>query len=173
MEPQAESATAAEPLVQAICQFAAEAALPEGVLSNLIAVAVLREYQNGDLLFRENATNDAILLMISGRVALEMNVPGRGNVRLLSLGAGDWLGWSALLGSGQMTTSAIVLADTRIAEFSAADIAELCEHNHSFGYHLMRHLAKALGNRLVATRLQLLDLFSNPGPTDRIDSCPT
>ena len=42
---------------------------------------------------------------------------------------------------------------------------QLCAANHEFGFHLMQRLASSLSKRLVATRLQLLDLFAETPPT--------
>jgi CRP-like cAMP-binding protein len=134
--------------------------LPEDVLGRLATVATLRGFPGGTTLFREGATNDQVMIVTVGRVALEMRVPGRGNVRVLSLGPGDMVAWSALVGGGRMTTSAVALEDTQVIAARAADILALCESDPAFGYRIMRQMAAALANRLVATRLQLLDLFA-------------
>jgi CRP-like cAMP-binding protein len=144
-------------------------ALAEGLLEQVAAAARLREFAAGSVLFREGARNDELMVIASGRVALDMQVPGRGDVRILSLGPGDMLAWSALVGGGRMTTSAVALEDTQVVAIRAADALALCEADLALGYHLMRQVAQALANRLVATRLQLLDLFADtvpvvPGP---------
>ena len=43
-------------------------------------------------------------------------------------------------------------------------LRQLCEAEHEVGYHIMRQLASALSRRLLATRLQLLDLFGEHVP---------
>jgi CRP-like cAMP-binding protein len=139
-------------------------ALAEGLLERVAAVARLREFAAGTVLFREQARNDELMVIASGRVALDMQVPGRGDVRILSLGPGDMLAWSALIGGGTMTTSAVALEDTEVVAIRAADALALCEADPALGYHLMRQVALALANRLVATRLQLLDLFADTVP---------
>ena len=139
-------------------------ALPESVLERVAALAALRDFPADTLLFREGARNDQLMIIAVGRVALDMQVPGRGGVRIMSLGPGDMVAWSALLGGGSMTTSAVALDDTQIVGIRAADALALCQSDPAFGYHLMRKLAQALANRLVATRLQLLDLFADTKP---------
>jgi hypothetical protein len=61
-----------------------------------------------------------------------------------------------------MTTSAVAQEDTQVIAICAADLLALCESDPVFGYQLMQRVALALANRLVATRLQLLDLFADP-----------
>ena len=88
-------------------------------------------------------------------------MPTRGGVRILSVGPGDMIAWSALLGDGRMTASAVAIEDTEVVAIPAADALALSETHPEFGYYLMQRVANALANRLVATRLQLLDLFGS------------
>jgi CRP/FNR family cyclic AMP-dependent transcriptional regulator len=131
-----------------------------GLRATLSSLASFCDYQAGQLIFRENAPADQLLLILVGSVALEISVPGRGKVRLISLGPGDWVGWSALMGGGRMTTSAIAVTDTVVARYSANELRQVCDQDHGIGYPMMKCVAESIANRLVATRLQLLDLFS-------------
>jgi CRP-like cAMP-binding protein len=92
-------------------------------------------------------------------VALEMNVPGRGRERILSLGPGDVLGWSPLLGGEAMSATATALQDSVLYTATASELRALCEADHELGYYVLREVACSLGKRLLATRLQMLDLF--------------
>jgi hypothetical protein len=67
-----------------------------------------------------------------------------------------------LLGGGVMTVSASALEDTRAIAASGTELLELCRTNRELGFELMQRMAGALAQRLVATRLQLLDLFAPP-----------
>ncbi len=138
--------------------------LPPHVLEAIAGAATLCDFPAGTVLFREGAQNDKLMIVATGRVALDVRVPGRGDVRILSLGPGDMVAWSALFGGGRMTTSAVTLQDTQLVAIPAAEVMSLCESDPSFGYNLMRQVALALANRLVATRLQLLDLFADTAP---------
>jgi CRP/FNR family transcriptional regulator, cyclic AMP receptor protein len=138
--------------------------LPDQVIERIAALATLRAFPADTLLFREGAQNDHLMIIARGRVALDVRVPGRGDVRVISLGPGDMVAWSALLGGGTMTTSAVAMEDTQVVAIRAADALALCQSDPVFGYHVMRQVAHALANRLVATRLQLLDLFADTAP---------
>ena len=133
------------------------------MLADLAATAILQRFPAGEVLFREGSHSEVLYLVARGRVALDMHVPGRGEVRVLSLGAGDMLGWSALLGQSQMTTSAQVLEDSELIAISGRKLLSLCDRNPEAGYRIMRQMAVALSKRLSATRLQLLDLFGGDG----------
>ena len=135
------------------------ASLSPATLDQLAAASVVQNFLAGAVLFRKGTKHQLRYVVVHGRVALDMHVLGRGDVRILSLGTGDVLAWSALLGDNRMTATAVALADTQVITASADKLRELCEADHEFGYHLMRGMAEALSKRLLATRLQLLDLF--------------
>jgi CRP-like cAMP-binding protein len=66
-----------------------------------------------------------------------------------------------------MTATAIAVEDTEAIAISAERLLEICQLNAQVGYELMRRMALALSKRLLATRLQLLDLFSAEAPLTR------
>lgn len=151
-------------LREQLAEIAFSAELPDAVLDEIAATAVHVKFPGGTTIFREGSTDRRLYLLSSGRVALEMLVPGRASVRLLSLGPGDMLAWSALLGEGQMTATAIAVEDTDAVALAAERMLDLCDANPRVGYELMRRMSLALSKRLLATRLQLLDLFAAEAP---------
>lgn len=155
---------------EALRSLTFSASLPDTVLEQLCALATIEMAVAGAVLFREGSVHDGFSIVVDGHVGLEMNVPGRGDVRILSLGTGDVLAWSALLAHGRMTASAVAVSNVQLLTFRGGELLQLCESNHEVGFHLMQRVATALSRRLLATRLQLLDLFAaqpppiNPAP---------
>ena len=139
--------------------FSAE--LPADVLDRLAVESTVERFTAGAVVFREGTTSNNFYLARSGKLALDMSVPGRGPVRILTLGPGEMVGWSSLLDGGKMTATLVVIDDTELVVTPAEKLRELSETNHDFGFHLMKRMADALSNRLTATRLQLLDLFAD------------
>lgn len=74
-------------------------------------------------------------------------------------GPNEILAWSGFLADGAMTTSAIAIESIRTIEFDCHQLKRLCEDDHDLGYFIMKQVAVGLARRLLATRLQLLDLF--------------
>lgn len=137
--------------------------LADAALDRLAQIARVAAFPAGNIIFREGAANETLYLIHSGHVALDMAVPARGRVRLLTLGPGDLLGWSPLLGSSAtMTASAIAVDATRAVALDGPPLRALCESDHEVGFPFVRQVAVALSRRLLATRLQLLDLFADP-----------
>lgn len=144
---------------------------PDAFLEPLASVAQLRDCSPGTVVFREGQRESNIHLVVEGAVSLEFCTPGTGCRRLQTVGRGELLGWSPVLGLGEMTATARVLAPTTLLVLDARQLATLCEHNPRFGYEFMRRTALALSQRLSATRLQLLDVYHHelpavPGPTE-------
>jgi len=135
------------------------------IWQNLINEAQQRNCPSGEIIFDEGDVNPHLFLLLDGQVDLAMKVAGRGMVKILSLGAGDIIAWSAMLASGvsagSMTCRATCMKSCRLIYWSRAQLEHVCREHPEFGYHWMRFIATALANRLTATRLQLLDLFAS------------
>ncbi|HTI51384.1 MAG TPA: cyclic nucleotide-binding domain-containing protein [Planctomycetaceae bacterium] len=137
---------------------------PDGTISQVAALAEHASFPAGAVIFHEGDEHEAIQFVLEGRVALEMSVPARGRIRLLTLSPGDLLGWSPLVGNREMTATAVALEDVRLLKISGSALLALCDRNHDIGFAVMQRLAGALARRLSATRLQLLDLYSHSAP---------
>ena len=137
------------------------------VLDSLCRAARILDVSAGDVIFAEGTVEDEVFVIVTGHVALEMHVPHRGSVRLLTVGAGELVGWSGLIGDGLMTASAVVTEDGRLIALSSKTVRELCDADSGLGYMLMTRTAQAIAHRLLATRLQLLDVFSETEPITR------
>lgn len=138
--------------------------MPQSVREQLARIAVLQEMVEGEVLFREGTLQGDLFVVIEGHVALEMSVPGRGSNRILTVGPSDLLAWSPLLSDGRMTATARALISGRLIRFPSDQLRQLCEADHEVGFHMMTQVANAMARRLLATRLQLLDLFSTQPP---------
>jgi CRP/FNR family cyclic AMP-dependent transcriptional regulator len=113
----------------------------------------------GQLLFREGDTENEVFVISSGHVRLAMSIPGRGDVPFLTAGPGDFVGWSGLISDGRMTATATTVDDTTLIALSGKHLQELCNCEKDLGYVLLRRVAQVLSQRLLSTRLQMLDLF--------------
>lgn len=100
-----------------------------------------------------------IYLVVEGTVALEICAPGVGCKRLLTIGPGELLGWSAVLGPNRWTATARSLSPVTLIAIEGARLQTLCDADPAFGYEFMTRIALAIASRLNATRLQLMDLY--------------
>jgi CRP-like cAMP-binding protein len=115
----------------------------------------------GSLLFAEGDPADDVYFVLEGRITLSLRVGGR-EILVLSLGPGELTGWSGLLPHGRVATARASLP-SRTLRLPGRVVLDACEADHELGYRIMRHLFGELARRLHDTRLQLLDVFGNPG----------
>lgn len=146
---------------QTLAELRFSAGLSDGDQWKLAKIAHSTEFPTGATIFTEGQRPRELFLLCRGRVELRMNVPAQGCLPILTLEEGDLLGWSAAVDQSELTATAVALQDTAAIALSVDKLKVLCEEDHDIGYEIMRRVALALSRRLVATRLQLLDLFAN------------
>ena len=133
--------------------------LSEHSIEKLVELATVRTYTEGTVLFSEGKHHDQLYFVVSGSLRLDMTTSRYGRQTILTVGNGDVLAWSAILGDGTMTSTAIVTEPSQLIAMVASELKHQLELDTLFGYEMMKVIAKALSLRLLATRLQLLDLY--------------
>jgi CRP/FNR family transcriptional regulator, cyclic AMP receptor protein len=113
----------------------------------------------GERLFREGDPADSFYLVRRGRIALTTHVPGRGDVTIETLEAGEVIGWSWLFEPYRFDARAV--ENTGVIAFDGSCLRGKCEADHALGYELMRRFAQVLIDRLQHTRTRLLDLYGD------------
>ncbi len=126
-------------------------------------IACVKSIEAGEELFREGDREDNLYIVVNGRVALEIFVPHRGRVRILTAEPMDVIGWSSVTPIvRQRTASARAVLPSNLICLDSAKLRQLCEEDHTLGYLVMRRIANIVASRLLVTRLQLLDMFAAP-----------
>jgi CRP-like cAMP-binding protein len=138
----------------------------------LAECAQVQDVAAGTIIFREGQQADAVFLVVSGEVALELASHDRGRLRFQTIGPGELLGWSPLLGQPRMTATARALTPVQVVRLEVRPILSLCEQQPRFGMELMRRVATALARRLAATRLHLLDVYRQELPSGEGEGTP-
>jgi CRP-like cAMP-binding protein len=128
-------------------------------LEFLTGCASNARYAAGEFLFREGQESDASYLVRSGRVALEISVPGRGPVQLQTVEAGEVLGWSWLYPPYLWQFDARAVEPVRALRLDGNCLRAKCDADHDLGYELVRRFLYQVHTRLERTRLQLLDIY--------------
>jgi len=133
----------------------------------MVDIASLVEVEANQELFREGDQEDYLYIVLQGRVAIEMFVPSRGRVRIYTAEPMDVVGWSSVTPVVRCRTAgAQAVLPSCLIRLDASELRQLCEEDHELGYIVMRRLANVVASRLLTTRLQLLDIFANPGVKD-------
>jgi CRP-like cAMP-binding protein len=129
--------------------------IPIGSLRRLATHVQSHTYPAGEQVFREGQIANRFFLIRHGLVRLDLEVAGRGQVEVETLGSDCALGWSWLFSPyrWQLTATAVERTSMLIFDTDALQIAMAADP--PLGYELMRRFAAVMFDRLIATRLQL------------------
>jgi len=112
-----------------------------------------------EYLVREGGEADALFMIRSGRVVLEIDVPGRGARQLQTVEEGEIFGWSWLYAPYRWQFDARAVTPVRAIRFDGTCLRNKCESDHDLGYEIVKRLLYQVHQRLERTRLQLLDVY--------------
>ncbi|MFF5076358.1 cyclic nucleotide-binding domain-containing protein [Actinoplanes sp. NPDC000266] len=115
---------------------------------------------SGHRLCREDGAADRFWLVHSGTVAIDLFVPGRGEVTIERLGAGAVVGWSWLLPPCRWRFGAVVAEDIRAVELDAVRVHKLMAEDPGLALDLGRRFLAVTGDRLAAARHRLVELYA-------------
>ncbi len=128
-------------------------------LDRITAIAGPVRWAAGETVFREGDPDSHLYVVRAGRVSIEVAVPGRGRVTILTVGPGEVFGWSSLFQPRPKTASARTTEATTAIALDAGRLQELCDADPRLGYLLARRILGVVSERLKATRMQLLDIY--------------
>ena len=135
------------------------AELGETALARLGQVTEALEFAVGSFIFREGEAADRLYLVQRGRVALELNVPGRGATQLESLRPGDILGLSWLFPPYRWHLDARAVEAATVLAIAASELRACMAEAPALGGELSMRLLHQLYQRLERVRMQRLDLY--------------
>jgi len=130
------------------------------VREKLLSTAQQFEYKAGQDLFHEGDPSLYLFVVKTGHVAVELHVPSKGRRTILTASAGDVFGWSALVEPRIETASARAVEDATVYAMKGGELMDICREDPQLGFELYRALAEVIMARLIASRLQLLDVFA-------------
>src|SRR5215475_15798402 len=108
-------------------------------------------FEAGHVIFREGEAADQFYLVRQGKIALEAYIPERGSNSILTLSAGDALGWSWLIPPYKWRFDARAIETTQAFALDGKCLREKCDQDPRLGYELLKRVAAIMAERLHAT----------------------
>ncbi|HVA00911.1 MAG TPA: cyclic nucleotide-binding domain-containing protein [Terriglobia bacterium] len=137
--------------------------MDERYLELLTGCASNVRFEAGQYIFHAEEEANRFYLLRQGKVALEAFAPERGSIVILTLEEGEVLGWSWLFPPHRWKFDARVVEFTRAIALDGACLRQKSEENHDLGYEFMKRFSQLMARALLATRLQLLNVYElNP-----------
>lgn len=133
--------------------------LSETDLHFMVGCAKNVVFAPGDFAFREGEPTTDLFLIREGRLALEVDAPGRGPVTIETLREGDVFGWSALFPPSRFDMDGRAIERTRAIAFDGKCLGDKLEQDPRLGFVITRRLLTLLHQRLERVRLQSLDVY--------------
>jgi CRP/FNR family transcriptional regulator, cyclic AMP receptor protein len=133
--------------------------LEEPHLALLTGCAANVRFEAGRVIFREGEEANQFYLVREGNLAVELYAAERGAITVLTVGAGEVLGWSWLVPPYRWKFDARALEPTRAIALDGKCLRAKAEQDHDLGYELLKRVAHIMEERLQATRLQLLNVY--------------
>jgi CRP/FNR family transcriptional regulator, cyclic AMP receptor protein len=137
--------------------FAAD--LPVDVCLRMADIGEIRDYSAGVTVLQEGVPCEALGVVLSGRIALRLAVPGVGDRTIITIDDGDLFGWSALLPESAATSTGVTIAPTRAMVFERERLTAALALDCEVAAAIYSRVLVAVARRLAATRLQLLDVY--------------
>jgi CRP-like cAMP-binding protein len=117
-------------------------------------------WQSGQTVLLRGDPADVCHLIVEGTIAIEIRSPGSTPRTIQTLYGGELLGWSWLFEPHLWTFDARATSDATALSLDAESLRTAVDADPAFGLVIVKRVAKAIVNRLKATRLQVLDVYS-------------
>lgn len=110
---------------------------------------------------RADEPADRFYVIETGRMAVEIDTPRKGPLVISTVGPGGILGVSWMLPPYRWTFDARAVEPTTALMVDAACLRDTCDEDPAIGYELYKRFAAVIHDRLVAARLQMVDLYGS------------
>ena len=133
--------------------------LAPDLLKTIASCSVKANYKAGQVIYSESDPANQFLLILAGKVAIEIFSAERGSLTIKTVGSGEVLGWSWLFPPYRRSFDARALEKTSAVALDGKVLREKAEADHRLGYELLKRFSSVVVDRLKATSLQLMDIY--------------
>ena len=129
--------------------------------------AIEVSFKKDQLLAKTGEKADRFYLIQHGSVALQIYDPRLGSIEFMTVHENDAVGWSWVFPPGRWHFDAMAKGDTEAVQVDSLKLLKKCEADYKIGYELVICFSQIMKERLVTTRLQLLDLYGDRNPEEK------
>lgn len=133
---------------------------PDAFIDELNECAWEMEFEADQYLFWTGQEAKYMYILRDGAVSLQAYTPEKGPITIETLGNGDIVGWSWLFPPYKWHLDAKAEKPTHAMVLDGRCIEGKCVANHELGYHLMKCINRIMLDRLIATRLRMIDIYA-------------
>ncbi len=138
------------------------AELADDHLALIADVARHQDVDEGGLLTVSGEPADRFFVVTQGRFFVEMPGAGLGRLLIDSAGPQQIIGWSWLCPPYRWHFDTRASVPARVVAVDAEAIRREMDADHDFGYSMLQCFSALAIDRMVHTRLRLLDMYAAP-----------
>jgi CRP-like cAMP-binding protein len=127
--------------------------LSEKEIQQVLGTGEIKNYEPGDVVFKEGAEAVHIYIVEQGKLAVQ--TPEGKTAYVAS--DGDVLGWSSLMLPYKRTASAKALERSRVVVIDQAKLQEFCAQNPSIGYKITQNVGRIMVARMRTAKAMSVD----------------
>jgi len=141
-----------------LSQFGLFQGLPASLLTEIAAISSEVSAQKGDFIFREGHKADKLHFLLSGSIALRVNLTSRPDSVTVSFISTPFqsFGWSGVVPPYHYTSSAECDEDSKLLIIPSEPFMQLLEKNPEAGFKVMQRITVIIADRLRNSRQALL-----------------
>ena len=135
------------------------AGLNAGAIRLIAGCASNVHFAEGEFLFEEGHEANQFWVIRRGRVAMQLESPGRGAIVTDTMDEGEVVGWSWLVPPYRFFADGRAVTPVSATALDGACLRGKCEADPELGYQLLKRVTSVMYQRLQSTRIRLLDLY--------------
>lgn len=135
------------------------AGLNAGAMRLIAGCASNVHFAEGEFLFEEGHEANQFWVIRRGRVAMQVESPGRGAIVTDTMDEGEVVGWSWLVPPYRFFADGRAVTPVSATALDGACLRGKCEADPELGYQLLKRVTSVMYQRLQSTRIRLLDLY--------------
>ena len=135
----------------------------EQELDRVAKLARVREVKAGTVIDAQGDPAMKFYILVKGRLAVTLDMDfgvSKTSHIVSTVGPGQMLAWSGLVGNPNYTAGGKTLTDSVILEFKVTELEKEFENDLQLGYWMMKAVAQTVASRLRHMQLQLAQQFA-------------
>jgi CRP/FNR family transcriptional regulator len=113
-------------------------------LAELVAVAVPRSYERGEVIFQEGSQGDVMYVIRKGRILIKREHAGGRTIALTEMGPGDLFGELAIFDKEARSATAECIEKTNVVALTSGDVTRVLTRNPEIAVKLLQQLSKRI-----------------------------
>jgi len=128
------------------------------VLDEIAGICETTKYEKDSFVFREGDTAEKLFLLLTGSIALRVNLTSRPDSITVSFlnSPHQALGWSGVVAPNHYTASAYCEDDTELVVLPSDSFMKILDRHPEAGYKVMLRITQIISDRLRNSRQALL-----------------